>query len=388
MAGSRAGRERRWAARCWIGMRLGPWLRLLAAHRFAVHPCQWHTALLMGPLGLFHSAMRPLERLVFGKRIAQAKVEAPIFVIGHWRTGTTLLHELLILDERHRAPNTCECFAPDDFLISGPLFRRLKILVPSRRPMDNMDMGWDRPQEDEFALAIMGQPSPYHRIAFPNQEDSEPAAFDLEGLEPEVREGWKRALLDFLKRVQVARPGRMVLKSPTHSFRIQTLLELFPDARFVHIVRDPRVVFPSTVHLWRKLHAAQGLQTPTHEGLEEYVFRTFEHLYRKVEEGKALVDPSRFAEIRYEELVADPVGTMRVLYEHLGLGQFEQVQPRLDAYLAERSDYRTNRYEQSVEERTAVEARWGAVIRRYGYDQPVPEPAPAPTPRTLARAAS
>ncbi len=368
-------------------MRLGPWLAMLARHRFAVHPSQWHTALLMGPLGLFHSVMSPIERFWFRKAIARAEIRAPVFVIGHWRTGTTLLHELLILDERHRAPNTCECFTPDDFLVSGPIFRRLKILIPSHRPMDNMDMGWDRPQEDEFALAIMGQPSPYHRIAFANQEDVEPAAFDLEGLSPEAREGWKQALLGFLRRVQVARPGRMVLKSPTHSFRIRTLLELFPDARFIHIVRDPRVVYPSTVHLWRKLHKSQGLQNPTHRGLEEYVFRTFDHLYRKVAEGKQLVDPSRFVEIRYEDLVADPIAAMARIYEQLDLGSFDAVRPKLAEYLGDRSDYRTNRYELSPELQAEIESRCAAVIQRYGYDSPPPLPLPD-EPRTLIRAAS
>src|SRR5687768_18104609 len=46
---------------------------------------------------------------------------------------------------------------------------------------------------------------------------------------------------------------RSILKSPPHTCRVPTLLRLFPDARFVHIVRDPYAVYPSTLHLWRIL---------------------------------------------------------------------------------------------------------------------------------------
>jgi len=145
------------------------------------------------------------------------------------------------------------------------------------------------------------------------------------------------------------------------------LLELFPDARFVHIVRDPYVVFPSTVNLWKSLYRTHGLQTPTFAGLEEHVFATFTHMYAKLEEGRKLVEPSRFYELRYEELVANPVGEMRKLYEHLGLGEFEEVRPKLEAYLAANEEYRTNKYDLKPELRAEITRRWGDVIRRYGY---------------------
>ncbi|HJT76570.1 MAG TPA: sulfotransferase, partial [Gemmataceae bacterium] len=159
----------------------------------------------------------------------------------------------------------------------------------------------------------------------------------------------------------------LVLKSPTHSCRIRHLLELFPEARFVHIVRDPYVVFPSTVNLWKSLYETHGLQKPTFAGLDEYVFTTFTHLYAKLEEGKRLIPPGQFHELRYEDLVRDPVGEMRRLYERLGLGGFEAVRPRLEAYAAAHRDYKTNCYALTPERREEISRRWGDVIRRYGY---------------------
>jgi hypothetical protein len=242
--------------------------------------------------------------------------------------------------------------------------------LPNRRAVDNMPAGWDRPQEDEFALCMMGQPSPYLTIAFPNHPPQDQEAFDLEGLSARDRAAWKRAFLRFLHRVNFKDPRRLILKSPTHSCRIPTLLELFPDARFVHIVRNPYAVFPSTVNLWKTLYELHGLQRPHFRGLEEHVFNTFTHLYDRLEQGKPLIGPGRFHELRYEDLIADPIGEMRQLYDGLELDGFDEALPRLEQYLRDNAGYRTNRYPQLAPElRAEITRRWGAVIRRYGYDR-------------------
>jgi hypothetical protein len=164
-------------------------------------------------------------------------------------------------------------------------------------------------------------------------------------------------------------PRRLVLKSPTHTCRIPALLELFPDARFVHIIRDPFVVFPSTVNLWKALYLSQGLQRPTFAGLEDHVFKTFIHLYARLEQCKHLLAPNRFHELRYEDLIADPIAQMRTLYERLELGGFEELLPRLKTYLDANAGYKTNRYSSlDPELRSEIERRWGHVIRQYGYE--------------------
>jgi hypothetical protein len=163
----------------------------------------------------------------------------------------------------------------------------------------------------------------------------------------------------------------LVLKSPPHSCRIQTLLELFPDARFVHIVRDPFVVFPSTVRLWKALYGDHALQKPSFAGLEEDVLRDFVRLHQKIEEGTKSLDRNRFYELRYEDLVRDPVTSMRRLYVRLDLGGFHRVVPRLRRHFAEIADYRTNRHQLTPQQRAAIALRWGPIIKKYGYAPPV-----------------
>src|ERR1019366_4470876 len=148
---------------------------------------------------------------------------------------------------------------------------------------------------------------------------------------------------------------------------IKTLKEMFPKAIFIHIVRDPYVVFPSTVNLWKMLYKTHGLQTPTFAGLEELVLQTFTRMYERLEEGKRLLAPEQFYELRYEDLIKDPTGEMKKIYDHFQLAGFEQYLPRLQEYLASVKGYETNKYQLTDEQRIEITKRWGDVIRRYGY---------------------
>lgn len=358
-----------WAPRFWVGADLFGWMRLLARNRFAVDLPHVHMALVGTFYGLVNTALRWVQEPLYARRLAAIeRIPPPIFILGHWRCGTTLLHELLILDERHTFPNTYQCFASNHFLISEWIgARALKALLPPLRPMDNMPLGWDLPQEDEFALANLGIPSPYATILFPNEPPQYPEYFELEDLGEAELVRWKRAFVKFLKQVTYRCPKPVVLKSPPHTARVKVLLELFPDARFIHLSRDPLALFPSTMHLWKSLYQTQGLQTPNYAELEEYVFSTFNRLHFAYQRSKGLIARNRLVEMRYEDLLADPVGQMQSLYERLELGDFEPVRGKIAAYFAARKGYRTNRYAISEELRERIVQRWGDYIQTHGY---------------------
>lgn len=367
-------KDRPWIPRFWHGMSLAGWTRLLVRNRFAIGLPRLAMCLAVTGFAVLNEMTRWIYHLLLGWKITRTEVKhPPIFIVGHWRSGTTLMHELLILDKRFSFPATYACFLPNHFLLTSWLFRPLLgWILPSRRPMDNMDSGADRPQEDEFALCNLGVPSPYLTIAFPNHPPQYQEYLDMQGVSARDRRRWQRALLWFVKCLTLRDPRRLVLKSPPHTARIKTLLEIFPDAKFVHIVRDPCSVFPSTINLWTRLYRDQGLQVPRYEGLEEHVFETFNRMYAAFERDKDLLEQSQFCELRYEDLVHDPVGQIEQVYENLGLDEFEAVRPALEDYARQHANYRTNRYELSDETRAEIHRRWAEFIERYGYaDEPV-----------------
>jgi hypothetical protein len=357
-----------WAAPLWIGCSFSAWTRLLIRNRFAVHWSRWHYAVLYTLLSVVHSYLGFWQNVLLGRWVSKTVMaDPPIFIVGHWRAGTTLLHELLVLDERHTGPTNYECLVPHHFLLTEWVAPWIEFLVSRHRAMDTMELSLRHPQEDEFALCMRGHPSMYQTIAFPNRAPSYPQYLDLEELTPRELKAWKHSLFRFVQQLYFRRRKRVVLKNPPHSCRIKVLLELFPQARFIHIVRDPYVVYPSTIHLRRSMYRKHGLQRPTFAGLDELVMATYIELYRKLDEGRELVDPSRYYELRYEDLIGDPEGQMRRLYEYLGLGGFERYRPGLRQYLAEHADYQTNTYELTADQRAIITQRCGEVIDRYGY---------------------
>jgi LPS sulfotransferase NodH len=213
----------------------------------------------------------------------------------------------------------------------------------------------------------MGLPSPYLTQAFPNQPQY-PEYLDLNGVAPADLDRWKRGFVWFLKCLTFRDPKRLVLKSPPHTARIRVLLELFPQAKFIHIYRDPYVVFPSTVNLWKRLYADQGLQRPRYDGLAENVLETFNRMYDAFERDRPLIGPAQLAEISYEALVADPFEAVRRIYEELELGEFESIVPALEDFLSTQKDYKKNRYQISPEIRAEIARRWSRYIEKYGYE--------------------
>jgi hypothetical protein len=350
-------------------MPLSVWLSLMVRNRFQVGPRRIGMAFMVLVSSLINSLFGILQGIFLGRRINRTPIEhQPIFILGHWRTGTTLLHELLVLDSRHAYPDNYACFAPAHFVFSRRILAPiLRGMVPSRRPVDAMALSWDRPQEDEFALCNLGARSPYLTMAFPNRPPQDQEFLTLEKALPADLDRWKKTLLWFLKCVTARQPKRIVLKSPAHTCRVKVLLEMFPDARFVHIVRDPYVVFPSTINLWKRLYKDEGFQTPRYQGLDEHVFDTLLRMYDVFERDRSLIPPGRFCEVRYEDLVADPIAQMRRIYQELDLGGFEEALPAVTKHMEGQADYQRNRYEIAPELREEIGRRWSGYIAKYGY---------------------
>jgi hypothetical protein len=361
-----------WAPRFWHGMPLGVWLDLAGEHQWRASPSRWGLVVTITGAAAFNSVAAMVCESVYGRRLrSPPETPPPLFIIGHWRSGTTLLHELMMLDERFCCPNYYQCYCPSHFLLTERVLTPLlSWILPAKRPMDDMAVSFDKPQEDEFALMNLGAPSPYRRMAFPATSSPHPESLDLTTLPPAELDRWRRTLRRFLASLAAADPRRPVLKSPPHTARVGVLAEMFPEARFLHVCRDPFAVFGSTMRLWRSLDEGQGLQVDRGDRLEEYVFESFERMYAAFERDRAALAPGRLHEIRYEDLVADPVGQIGEAYKRLDLGGFEQVRGPLEKEAEAMKKYQASTYRHDPRIVAEISRRWRPFLDRYGYATP------------------
>ncbi len=367
-------KDRFWYPRFWDGMRLGPWLRLLKSGGYRVAPIRWGMALIVTGLAVtVNSPWAFVQRLLYGKKLRETKLAGPpIFIVGHWRSGTTLLHEYMIRDPRFTLSDTSAGFAPEHFILSRFFLRPIAALImPKKRPIDNMEAGFDRPQEDEFALAAMGLPSPYRNVLFPNNPEKIDVDYlTLRNISESDRKAWLDGMDFFLKSLTYLAPDkRLVLKSPPHTGRIKAILERYPDAKFVHIHRNPYSIFPSTYNLWMRLSKDEGVQRPKGEGLEDYIFDSLNTMYEAFEEDIKLLAPNQYCEVAYKELTARPMESMEKIYRDLELGGYETVQPIFEEFAASQKSYKKNKFEIAPEIKEQIATRWHGYFERYGYEK-------------------
>lgn len=364
-------KDRFWYPRFWDGMCVGPWWKTLKAGGFRIAPRRLGMAAIVTALAGANSTFALMEKLFYGKKIAETKLAGPpIFIIGHWRSGTTLLHEYMILDPEFSFADTYACFTPSHFLISRYFMKPVtSVLMPKKRPIDNMAAGFDRPQEDEFALCALGNLSPYLHLLYANDPPKFKKYLTLRDIDAEERKEWFDRFDWFLRCLTVQNGKQLVLKSPAHTARIRAILERYPDAKFVHIHRDPYKLFPSTYNLWMRLSRDEGLQVPNGNGMDEYILSTFEDMYAAFEADLPLLKPGQFSEVSFRELTADPVATIEKVYRELHIERFEQVREKIVEFAGSQKSYKKNRFELDPNIAEQITQRWSGYIEKYGYER-------------------
>src|SRR5262249_42416591 len=137
----------------WSSCSLPALLRLLARNHYAADRSRRFLMLRAIVESGVSTAAGFWQQFRFGSEVRRTTLsEPPLFVLGHWRSGTTFLHDLLALDPRYTYPNTYECFMPLHFLLSEDFMTSREPSEVGHRGSDNVPAGWRRPQEDEFAL--------------------------------------------------------------------------------------------------------------------------------------------------------------------------------------------------------------------------------------------
>ncbi|MCB1317717.1 MAG: sulfotransferase, partial [Leptospiraceae bacterium] len=299
--------------------------QLLRQVRFRVAPRYIPRLIFLFLHSLLQSGAVRMERRVVRKHIQNAALRfPPIFILGHWRSGTTHLHYLLACDPRFQTINTYQTLFPYTFYLTEAIVPRLLApLLPGKRFQDNLPAGFDRPDEDEIALGLLCGYSPYLGWPFPEAEQYFRRFLSFQNAEAQEREAWMQSFLYLARKLSWQTPERrLVFKSPAHTARIAWLLRIWPDARFIHIKRDPYAVYRSSLHfynVWRRHFAFLQKPIVSESAMNERVLSVYDELYARFADERSMIPERNFCELRFEDLERAPMAQLERIYATLKL---------------------------------------------------------------------
>jgi hypothetical protein len=311
------------------------------------------------------------EKIKYDKSIKQTEIKhPPLFITGHWRSGTTYIHNMLSLDKTFGFCSTFTATVPGVFLGSEKIFKPvLAGSITEKRPMDDVPMGTDLPQEEEYAIGAFIPYAYYNGWIFPKNMGFYNNFVCMDNVSKAVKDEWKETYLYFLKKLTFYRDGRrLILKNPAHTARIKILLEMFPDAQFINISRNPYHLYYSMMRFLRIVVPIYCLQKHDMQKLEGHMLDLYAQMYKKYFKERSLIPEGNLVEIQYEDFIQNPLENVERIYTTLGLKDFKASKKMFSKYAGSQKYFKASNYtiEPAVKEK--LNNKWKFVFDEFGYE--------------------
>ena len=225
-----------------MGCRFDNWMRLI--HENPITPENKKQVRFMSVVSFVLGIPAFLEWLIFYIPIKRTKLKKdPVYIVGHWRTGTTYMQNLLTRDPQFGWFDPVRTVTFNNCILMKHVLAAVqKNLLQGARPMDNLEYTLDLPMEEVFAQATISTQAIAHMLVFPDGGNGVKyieTAFIDEQPEKKQRE-WKKAYDYILKKVTWIQKGKqLLLKSPENTCRIGMLKHCYPGSKFINIYRNP-----------------------------------------------------------------------------------------------------------------------------------------------------
>jgi len=347
-------------------------LRLYAQNKFLVSvrymPRMFYATVLSNIIAPF----RLKEYIKFNKKIQHTEMKhPPLFIIGHWRSGTTYIHNMLSLDDTFGYCSTFTATVPGVFLGSEKIFKPvLAASITEKRPMDDVPMGTDLPQEEEYAIGAFIPYAYYNGWIFPKNMGFYNNFVTMEHVSKAVLDEWKETYLYFLKKLTYYRDGkRLILKNPSHTARINHLLEMFPDAQFINIYRNPYHLYYSMMRFLRIVVPIYCLQNHDMQTLEEHMVDLYTKMYKKYLKERDRIPKGNLVEVQYEDFIQHPLENVEKIYTTLGLKNFEASKKLFSEYATSQKFFKASSYDVDPAVKEKLSHKWGFVFDAFGYER-------------------
>lgn len=303
---------------------------------------------------------------------------APVFILGHWRSGTTHLYQILVEAGFGFVPPTATGLPWDLLFLARLTEKQIEKRLPAKRYIDNIPVRPDSPQEDEIALANMSELSFYHGIYFPSRlKDWIGQGVFFDRIASRDITNWQRTFAFFLRKLHVQQDRkRLLIKNPVYTARAAMLAEMFPQTKFIHIYRNPFDVFLSMRNFYTKLIAEFALQDDHPVDIDEIIISTYDRMMTAMMADAGHLPAGRLAVLRYEDFVAAPMAHLANIWEQLDfaalpdIGPFARHAEKFTAYLDRVKSFEKNRFVKDEAAARLVSERLGHWCDRLGYPRP------------------
>jgi hypothetical protein len=338
-----------------------------------VHPKRYIKVVITFLLLIVSSAFQWIDHLYFRRKLKKFVFkESPLFIIGHWRSGTTFLHNMLTKDSAAGYTRTYQSVFPNN-LKSKWLFKTfMRIFMPDERPGDGMKISADLPQEDEYAMSNITHRSFYHYFYFPSTYRYLYKEFiRFESVSEKGKADWERKYHQMVIKALINTNGsRAILKNPVNTGRMLNLLDIFPGANFIFIVRNPVIVYLSTKKFYGQLFPTLNLEEFTIEDISDMILEVYVKLMQDYLSDRKLVHSDRLHEIRYETFVENPMDEIERVYGKFSFSNFQDLKPVLEEYIDALNGHKRDSYTIGQKELNRVMDHVGFAMKHWNYAMP------------------
>lgn len=312
--------------------------------------------------------------------ILRGEIRRPIFVLGLARTGTTALHHLLSQDPRTQVLEYWLAAAP------SPRPPRAQWEADPRYQRAAEELEWmyrTDPSLKAIHLMTADGPDECRHLFLQNFTDD---TFDCNSTIPSYTEWYGRQDMlatyrrhrDLLKLIGSTSPERRwLLKYPLHMGNLRALLAIYPDACIVQTHRDPGAVMPSICSLvtgWRALYE----DTVDRRAVATWLLDLWATRLDRGLEVRREHDPKQFFDLHLREILADPVGAVRRVYDHFDIQMTPEAEHGFRTWKDEnpRGRYGEHRYRAEAFGLTddVIADRFGTYMQHFGIEREAPEP--------------
>ncbi len=315
----------------------------------------------------------PFQERKYKKLLADKPMENdPLFILGHWRSGTTFVHNIFAQDKHFGYTTTYQTVFPHYVMALQGFFKpTMGWLMPDKRPTDNMELAPDLPQEEEFAINNSCPYNYYNFWFFPEKMNEYCDRYlTFKAITPKEEQAFKD---NFEKLVKISlwntNGTQYLSKNPPHTGRLKTMSELFPNAKYIFLMRNPYTVFESTRSFYTNTIKPLELHSIPLEQMEQNILRNYMELYRAYKEQKKYVPEGNIYEVKFEDIEQDALGITEKIYHDLNIPGWEEARPAIEMYIGGKKGYKKNKYNYDPRTVELVNQHWGEVLDEWGYER-------------------